>query len=171
MRLHYLRVIFALACVSAFASCTIIDGHVSELIAARASQISAEPTGSYFIGRRFVLEERKFWGYLRRPRQDWSKAQLVIMSEKITRVPDRLPEAPSGGALSHGYDDNYEYRIWGTFSGRKLYDPNSDMILPEFVSERFELVTKSPGWLFHPTEVRDGQRFLRYELAESQKKR
>lgn len=170
MRQRYRQALSVFASIVLLSSCTISDSHLNELLAARASQIAAEPVGNSFIGRRFVLDERKFWGYVRRPRQDWAKAQLVIMSERSTKVPDRLPEDPTPGDVGHGFDDNYEYRILGAYSGRKLYDPNSDMILPEFVPVRFELISKSPGWLFHPSEVRDGQRFLRFEASESQKK-
>jgi hypothetical protein len=159
-----------LALLALLAACTTTNHHDAQLIAARAVMIKAEPTGNYFIGRRFVFGPRKFWGYVRPPRQEWARAQLVIMSERITQVPDRLPESPPSGALAHAYDDNFEYRIWGAFSGRRLYDPNSDLVLPEFVPERFELISKSPGWLFQPNEVRDGRRFLRFEAAESQKR-
>ena len=50
-------------------------------------------------------------------------------NEETTLQPDRLPEA-SGQGKSHGFDHNYEYKIYGTFTGDRVYDPNSNKILP-----------------------------------------
>ncbi|MEZ5301384.1 MAG: hypothetical protein R3F11_12135 [Verrucomicrobiales bacterium] len=116
------------------------------------AEIAAEPMGDYYVGRRYYTEKTRFWGYVRRPRQPWEKSQLVIMNERVSRVPDRLPEESPDGGREFGYDHNREYRIRGRFSGEPAYDPNSNLVLPEFVPSSFDLIKESGGWLFHPEE-------------------
>jgi len=117
----------------------------------RALAIAAEPPGDYWIARRWWTRGTRFWGYVRRPQQPWTQAKLVMMYEGHKHTPDRLPEETVSGA-SHGFDHNYEYRMWGNFSGAEIYDPNSDMILPEFVLRDYELISSNPGFLFRPRE-------------------
>jgi len=119
-------------------------------VKARNSQIEMEPPGDYYIGRRWYTEGTRFWGYVRRPQQPWSTAQLVIMNERIMKQPDRLPE--EGSSRVHGFDHNHEYRIWGSFTGRTVYDPNSNFRIPEFRLTRYEPVSSNPGFLFWPGE-------------------
>jgi hypothetical protein len=80
---------------------------------------------------------------------------LVILNEREKAAPDRLAETPGGGERGYQYDDSREYRLRGRLSGRRVYDPNSDKILPEFILEDYEEVNAAPGWLFHPREKRD----------------
>jgi len=117
----------------------------------RNEQIRAEPPGNYYIGRRWWTNGTRFWGYLRRPGQPWSESKLVIMNESITKQPDRVPE--TGMGRTHGYDHNYEYRIWGSYTGKTVYDPNSNFVLPEFRLSRYELISQNPGFLFWPGET------------------
>lgn len=119
----------------------------SPAVAKRDAMIRTEPTGDYFIGRRYVTERTRFWGYVRRPRQTWDSAKLVIMNESKCKSPDRLEE---GAAHGFGFDHNYEYRLFGRFSGKTMYDPNSNYFLPEFVLESYELISEGPGFLFRP---------------------
>ena len=120
-------------------------------VQARNGAILAEPRGDWFIGRRYFTNKCRYWGYVRKPGELWTSARLVVMDESSTRTPDRLPEQPStGNAL--GYDHNTEYRIWGHYSGRNAYDPNSDRELPVFVATRYEAVSANPGFLFSPRE-------------------
>ena len=63
----------------------------------------------------------------------------------------------------YGFDHNQEYRIWGNFTGRRVYDPNSDLFLPEFQLTRWQLINQSPGWLFQPNERFNGNQLLRGE--------
>ncbi len=144
------------------AACAGPGGPSGPLVDARNAQIAAEPMGDYYIGRRFFIERTHFWGYLRRPRQPWQQARLVVMNERVTRTPDRLPELPNSGP-PHGYDHNREYRVWGRYTGRKIYDPNSNLILPEFELHRIEVQNPSPGWLFDPRERFNGSQLLRNE--------
>ena len=118
----------------------------------RQARIAVEPVGDYWIGRRWWTRGTRFWGYVRRPRQQWSEAKLVMMYEGFKHTPDRLPEEAVSGQV-HGFDPNYEYRMYGNFSsGDPIYDPNSDLILPEFMLRDYELISTNPGFLFRPDE-------------------
>ena len=117
----------------------------------RRAQIAAETPGNYYIGRRYWLKGTNFWGFVRKPGQQWDQAKLVMLSEKVKRAPDRLPEDGPDGSR-HGYDHNYEYKLYGEFSGQRVYDPNSNQILPEFVLRDYELISTRPGFLFHPNQ-------------------
>ena len=139
------------------------DPMLQQRIEERRLSIMSEPRGDYFIGRRFYIDHTQFWGYLRRPGQSWDEARLVLINETHKLYPDRLPEMPLGGGPAHGFDHNREYKMTGHFTGRKLYDPNSDLFLPEFVLTGWEIRNESPGWLFNPKERGDGQHLLRYE--------
>lgn len=119
----------------------------------RNAAILAEPRGDWYIGRRYFTNKVRYWGYLRRPGQLWDDSKLVIMDEvRGVRTPDRLPEAPAGGGQAHGYDHNYEYRIWGNYTGQLAYDPNSDRELPVFAVKRYEVISTNPGFLFSPRD-------------------
>lgn len=120
----------------------------------RDARIASEPTGSFYYGRRYYVQKTRFWGYLREPRQPWSRAKLVLMREDKKRVPDRLPENGPPGA-QYGYDNNHEYRIHGYYTGRDAYDPNSNQFLPEFMLTGYELLDRQPGWLFSPSDRYD----------------
>lgn len=122
----------------------------------RNAQIAMEPMGNYYIGRRWWTDGTRFWGYLRKPREPWSEARLVIMNESVQKQPDRIAEV--GGDKVHGYDNNYEYRIWGSFTGATVYDPNSNFRIPEFRLSKYELISANPGFLFWPGEKTGGRR-------------
>jgi len=116
----------------------------------RKQAIANETTGDFFYGRRYHVKKTRFWGFLRQPRKDWNTAKLVVMNERRQRVPDRLPEYGSGKTF--GYDQNFEYKVYGNYSGETVYEPNSNQFLPEFVPSRFELLNQDPGWLFSPSD-------------------
>lgn len=120
----------------------------------RATQIASEPRGNFYIGRRYHIVSTRFWGYLRKPGAPWSTAKLVVMNEAKKRNPDRLPEDGPAGQR-HGYDQNYEYKIQGYYTGKTVYDPNSDQVLPEFMLTGYELIQRKPGWLFRTTDRYD----------------
>ncbi|GAA5484342.1 hypothetical protein [Haloferula sargassicola] len=125
----------------------------------RKAEIAAEPKGDYFVGRRYYVQKTRFWGYVRRPRESWNRAQLVLMREDKKRTPDRLPE---NGSPAYGYDQNYEYKLRGYFTGKKAYDPNSNQILPEFMLTGYEVRNRQPGWLFRPDDRYDSTRITLY---------
>ncbi len=108
---------------------------------AMAQSIASEPPGDYFIARRYYKPDFKFWGYVRRPGQPWNTAQLVMLNEKQKLAPDRQ-------ALNFGSDNNYEYKLYGFFSGEKVYEPASNTIYPEFVLKNYELLSTTPPPIF-----------------------
>src|SRR5438874_4755713 len=107
-----------------------------------AQKIAAEPPGDYFIGRRYFKGSvYKFWGYVRKPGQPWSTAQLVVLNEKEKLAPDREK-------LSFGSDNNYEYKLWGSFSGQTVYEPASNGFYQEFVLKKYEVISTNPAPIF-----------------------
>jgi hypothetical protein len=153
-----------LALAALLSSC--VDPMIEQQIETRRMAIASEPRGDWFIGRRYFIERTQFWGYLRRPGQSWDDARLVMMNQSQRKVPDRLPEMPADDGPAHGFDHNREYKIWGYFTGKKIYDPNSDLFLPEFMLTNWEVRNESPGWLFHPKEKMDGEHLPRFEKTE-----
>jgi len=106
-----------------------------------AQKYAAETPGDYFIGRRYYKPDFKFWGYVRRPGQPWSESELVMLNEKQKLAPDRE-------RLDFGSDNNYEYKLYGYFSGDKVYEPASNGIYPEFVLKGYELISTNPPPIF-----------------------
>lgn len=129
----------------------------------RQRLIAMEPRGDYYIGRRFHIPHTHFWGYVRSPGQSWDQARLVIMNERYAKIPNRLPEEPLDGTEAYGDDHNREYHLWGRYTGRRVFDPNSNMALPEFELRRWELFNESPGFLFQPGERFNGKQLFRAE--------
>ncbi|MFT3990465.1 MAG: hypothetical protein QM680_03550 [Luteolibacter sp.] len=123
----------------------------------RNAKIASEPKGSFFYGRRYYVQKTRFWGYLRQPRQSWDGAKLVMMREDKKRTPDRFSEDGPAGRR-YAFDQNYEYRINGYYTGKQVYDPNSNQILPEFMLTGYEVVDRQPGWLFRPNDRYDPYR-------------
>src|SRR6184192_4541264 len=70
-------------------SCQTMPQGIHQARIEMAQHIAAEPAGDYFIGRRYYKADFKFWGYIRRPGQPWSAAQLVMLNEKDKLAPDR----------------------------------------------------------------------------------
>src|SRR5713101_1411190 len=124
-----------------FTSCETVPEGIHQAKIAMAQNIQSEPAGDYFIGRRYYKPDFKFWGYVRRPGEPWSSAQLVMLNEKQKLAPDREP-------LNFGSDNNYEYKLDGNFSGDKVYEPASNGIYPEFVLKGYELISTNPAPIF-----------------------
>jgi hypothetical protein len=124
----------------------------------RAFSIAHEPTGDFFYGRRYFVEKTRFWGYLREPRQSAHQAKLVIFLEDQKRSPDRMPEE-SASHQRYGFDQNTEYRIYGNYTGKTAYDPNTNQFLPVFRLRDYEAIDRQPGWLFRPTDHYDRRQF------------
>jgi hypothetical protein len=123
----------------------------------RRAKIANEPTGDFYYGRRYHVYKTRFWGYLREPREPWSSSKLVIFNESQGSQPDRLPEtAPPG--QRYGYDNNYNYRINGYYTGDTAYEINSNQFLPEFMLTGYEQLDTDPGWLFSPEDHYDPER-------------
>jgi len=75
--------------------------------------------------------------------------------------PDRLPENGPHGQR-YAFDQNYEYRIRGYYTGKEVYEPNSNQFLPEFMLTGYEVADRSPGWLFRPDDRYDPTRITVY---------
>ena len=121
---------------------------------ARAAQIAAEPRGDFFYGRRYFVNKTRFWGYLRKPGQSANSSKLVIFRESSKLNPDRFPEnGPEG--RRYGFDQNYEYQVCGRYTGREVYDVNSNQFLPEFLLTNYKVVDRNPGWLFRTDDSYD----------------
>jgi hypothetical protein len=124
-----------------FLGCETVPQGIQQAKIEMAQRIAVEPSGDYYIGRRYYKTDFKFWGYVRRPGQPWSSAQLVMLNEKQKLAPDRE-------SLSFGSDNNYEYKLYGYFSGDNVYEPASNGVYPEFVLKRYELISTNPTPIF-----------------------
>jgi hypothetical protein len=133
-----IQIIFSAVLLS---SCETVPQGIQQARVAMAQRIQAEPPGDYFVGRRYFKPDYKFWGYIRRPGQPWSSAQLVVLNEHQKLMPDREQ-------MSFGSDNNYEYRIYGYFTGERAYEPASNDIYPEFVLKNYELISTNPPPIF-----------------------
>jgi hypothetical protein len=122
-------------------SCQTPMSGIQEAKIAMQQRIAAEPPGDYFIGRRYYKIDFKFWGYIRRPGQPWSTAQLVMLNEKNKLAPDREQ-------MNFGNDNNYEYKLYGEFSGQTVYEPASNGFYPEFILKNYELISANPAPIF-----------------------
>jgi hypothetical protein len=132
---------FAPAAIVLLAGCQTEPTVSENARAAVAQRIAAEQPGDYYIGRRYFKPDFKFWGYVRKPGQPWNTAQLVMLNEKEKLAPDRA-------ARKFGSDNNYEYKLYGSFSGDKVYEPASNRLYPEFVVKNFELISTNPPPIF-----------------------
>ena len=123
-----------------FAGCQSVPQGIQQARIEMSQQIAAE-SGDYYIGRRYYKPDYKFWGYVRKAGQPWSTAELVMLNEKEKLAPDRE-------RLEIGSDNNYEYKLYGYFSGDKVYEPASNGIYPEFVLKGYELISANPPPIF-----------------------
>jgi hypothetical protein len=135
------RVVFAAAALSLFVGCQTVPSGIQNAKVAMAQRIAAEQPGDYYIGRRYFKPDFKFWGYVRRPNQPWSTAELVMLNEKQKLAPDREQ-------VKFGFDNNYEYKLFGYFSGDKVYEPASNRMYPEFVLKGYEVISANPPPIF-----------------------
>lgn len=124
-----------------FAGCATAPQGIQQARVDTAARIASEPPGDYWIGRRYYKPVYKFWGYVRRPGQPWSESKMVMMNEKQKLAPDRAQNAL-------GSDNNYEYKLYGNFSGDTVYEPASNGMYPEFVLKNYELITTNPPPIF-----------------------
>ncbi|MEI6350953.1 MAG: hypothetical protein WCP06_07595 [Verrucomicrobiota bacterium] len=127
-----------------FTGCDTLSQGGGSTQAARAAMLDSirtEPQGNYYIGRRYYKEDYKFWGYIRKPGEPWSSAQLVMLNEQKHLAPDR-----EAGTL--GADNGYEYKLLGSFSGETVYEPASNRIYPEFVLTGYELRSMDSAPIF-----------------------
>jgi hypothetical protein len=131
----------ALAAALLVSGCETEPSGIQQAKIGMAQRIAAEPTGDFYIGRRYFKPDFKFWGYVRRPGQPWSTAKLVMLNEKQKLAPDRA-------ALKFGSDNNFEYKLYGYFSGDTVYEPASNRMYPEFVLKDYQLISQNPPPIF-----------------------
>jgi hypothetical protein len=130
--------LLALAILALLAGCNTVDPQYQRSARqAMEEAIRQEEPGKYYVGRRYYKVDYKFWGFVRKPGQPWSTAKLVMMNEQTKLAPDR-----ELGKL--GSDNNYEYKLYGDFSGQTVYEPASNGFYPEFVLKAYELRNVSP---------------------------
>jgi len=127
--------------------CETADTGAASRGAANAA-IRQEAPGDYFIGRRMYKKDYKMWGWIREPGKPWKTAKLVMLNEQKVLAPDRQQ-----GKL--GTDNNYEYRLTGSFSGGQVYEPASDGFYPEFVLAGYELRSTSPHLIYQQKRQAD----------------
>ena len=133
--------VFLALAVFLLAACQTPESGIQNAKVAMRQRIAAEGPGDYYIGRRYFKPDFKFWGYVRKPGQPWSTAQLVMLNEKQKLAPDREQ-------VKFGFDNNYEYKLYGSFSGDKVYEPASNRVYPEFVLKSYELISTNPPPIF-----------------------
>ena len=153
---HVLYIFVSLGILTSLCSCQ----NASPLGQARNARFAQEPSGDHYIGRRYWVRGSRIWGWVRKPRQPWDRAKLMVTNERYKRNPDRLPERVDGQP-TNGDDHNFEYHLWGNFSGDEIYDPTTNLILPEFVLRNWKLTSRAPGFLFYPSERMSNTRLLR----------
>lgn len=132
---------------------------VGPTVAERDAKIASEPTGDFYYGRRYFVEKTRFWGYIRQPRQPWSRAKLVIIREDKKNTPDRFSENGPPGQR-YAADNNTDYLLRGYYTGDTAYEPNSNQFLPVFMLTSYQLLDRQPGWLFRPDD-----RYDRYRIT------
>lgn len=141
------RLLAGLCLLLAFSGCETIEPDAPQIAAMNAA-IPGEQPGDYFIGRRMYKQDYKMWGWVREPGKPWKTAKLVMLNEQVKLAPDR-----EAGKL--GSDNNYEYRLTGTFSGQLIYEPASDQFYPEFILKGCEVKSTSPARIFSTKRQED----------------
>ena len=131
--------------------CETIPQGIQQARVEMSQHIAAEPAGDYYIGRRYYKPDYKFWGYVRKPGQPWSTAQMVMLNEEKKLAPDREH-------LNFGSDNNYEYKLYGDFSGQTVYEPASNGFYPEFVLKAYELRNVAPPNIYKESGATDPAR-------------
>ncbi|HEX3816704.1 MAG TPA: hypothetical protein VHW03_00260 [Chthoniobacterales bacterium] len=154
-----LKLLALFVSLSVLAGCETMPEGIQQARIAMSQRIQAEPPGNYFIGRRYYKPDFKFWGYVRRPGQPWSSAQLVMLNENKKLAPDREQ-------VNFGFDNGYEYKLFGYFSGDKVYEPASNGIYPEFVLTGYQLLSTNPPPIFKSQFA--GQGDNRYQIERPQ---
>ena len=142
------RLLLLLSTALLFSACQTTQENTQAARLAMNEQILSEKPGNYFIGRRYYKQDYKFWGYIRQPGQPWSTAKMVMLNEQKKLAPDREQN-------QIGYDNNYEYKLYGRYSGDTVYEPASNGFYPEFVLTGSELLTARPAPIYRGTGATD----------------
>lgn len=148
-----------LVSLSLLGGCETMPQGIQQARVAMSQRIQTEPPGNYFVGRRYYKRDFKFWGYVRRPGEGWNTAVLVMLNENKKLAPDREQ-------VNFGYDNGYEYRLYGKFSGDKVYEPASNGVYPEFVLDGYQLVSTNPPPIFKSQYTGSGDNRYQIEKPE-----
>lgn len=148
-----------LVSLSLLAGCETMPQGIQQARVAMSQRIQTEPAGNYFVGRRYYKQDFKFWGYVRRPGEAWNTAVLVMLNENKKLAPDREQ-------VNFGFDNGYEYRLFGKFSGDKVYEPASNGVYPEFVLDGYQLVSTNPPPIFKSQYTGSGDNRYQIEKPE-----
>jgi len=106
-----------------------------------SAAVTSEKPGNYYVGYRFYKVDYKMWGWVKKPGEPWKDSQLVMFNEQRKLAPDRERQAI-------GSDNNTVYKLTGSFSGQKVYEPASDSFYPEFVLTGATVMTTNPPLIF-----------------------
>ena len=150
LHIRHFTLLAIAAATLAFSGCTTTDP-LTVSRQAMIANIKSEAPGNYFIGRRYYKVDYKFWGWVRKPGESWSTAKMVMLNENQKFAPDRELGKP-------GSDNNYEYKLFGEFSGQTVYEPASNGFYPEFVLKGTELISVSPGNIYKGVGATDPKR-------------
>jgi hypothetical protein len=74
-----------------------------------------------------------------------------MMNEQKKLAPDREVNRA-------GFDNNFEYRLQGYFSGQTVYEPASNSFYPEFVLTGCRLLSNQPPQIFRDPKALDTDR-------------
>ena len=121
--------------------------------------IQSEPPGDYYIGRRYFKRTTNSGATCGARASPGRRAQLVMLNENQKLAPDREQ-------INFGFDNNYEYRLYGYFSGDKVYEPASNGIYPEFVLKGYELISTNPVPIFKSQYSGSGDNRYQIEKPE-----
>jgi len=145
---NIIQSVFFLFVLLLLAACQTTQEGVQGARVTMNDNIRNEPPGNYYIGRRYYKQDYKFWGYIRSPGQSWSTAKLVMINEQKKLAPDREKN-------EIGSDNNYEYKLYGKFSGETVYEPASNGFYPEFVLTGYELISTTPAPIYKFSSATD----------------
>ena len=119
----------------------------SGLRAARLAQSQAilrEPPGDYYVGRRYYNPNYKFWGYVRKPGQQWREAKLVMLNE------NGRSWRPTANRISSAWTTTSSTTCTGISPDQTVYEPASNRFYPEFMLTGWEIADKTPPSIFPP---------------------
>ena len=73
---------------------------------------------------------------------------LALLADVCREVGTVTVVAPDREQINFGFDNNYEYKLYGHFSDDTVYEPASNGVYPEFVLTGYELISTNPSPIF-----------------------
>ncbi|MEM6821493.1 MAG: hypothetical protein AAF558_06090 [Verrucomicrobiota bacterium] len=104
-----------------------------------------DTTGKVFVGHRAAIEKYAGWGWIRPEKASWRKGRWVFLEENTNggKAPGRFLKHPN-------LDNDYQYRLYGSFAPYKGYEPNFDAWVPVFKIKGFEKLGPAQRPNLHP---------------------